>query len=476
MTGGAVEASPSSTAAPRPTLLGRLGPVAVVLGVGIALRLIVAVVAHGQGEPDDLATFLSWAQTLATTGPGTFYATADSANYPPAFMGVLWAIGHLGGGGALIKVTAILADAGIGALLWFAGRRWLGERAGLAAAALYLLVPVTWYDSAIWGQVAAVVALVMLAGLVALVEGHDEAAAGLAGLALLTKPQGLVLLVVLVPVLVRRRLLARGTGPALPAGPWPGIAERYRRWATTHVGPIRLGTAAVAFLAVVALGALPFDIWRFAPPPLAGVPILGQLAGVAGLVTSDAGHYQALTANAYNLWSLVGDPSLASVISGGGPDPGWISDALPIVAGIPAVVIGTVLLAATGLLVAGGLLRRDERTAVVLGLALAAFAFYALPTRVHERYLVPFFAPAALLAAVSWRGAVGYVVLAVLNALNLHGVLHRGGFGPPAGPLLTWVPDLFTHTPVVGLIAVGQTIAFVVVLALWVATLRRRRV
>ena len=47
-------------------------------------------------------------------------------------------------------------------LRWFAGRPRAATLA-LAAAALYLFNPVTWYDSAIWGQVDAFGALFSLA-------------------------------------------------------------------------------------------------------------------------------------------------------------------------------------------------------------------------------------------------------------------------------------------------------------------------
>ena len=44
-------------------------------------------------------------------------------------------------------------------------------------------------------------------------------------------------------------------------------------------------------------------------------------------------------------------------------------------------------------------------------MTVLAVAFFILPTRVHERYLFPFFALGAILAAFSWRWRVAYVVL-----------------------------------------------------------------
>jgi hypothetical protein len=398
-------------------------PLLAVLGAGLLLRLLLAYAIYpGQGFATDLQLFGGWARALAAGGPATFYAGAPSANYPPGYLYVLWALGSLSGGqvpAGLLKLPAILADVGVALLLYRLAGRWRGPRAGLLAAGLYLFVPVTWYDSALWGQVDAVAALVMVAALVLLVEGWSEPAAALAVLGVLVKPQALVCLVVVAPVLVRRHLLAAGSGP-VPA-----------RWLGQQ-GPIRLVTSALAAGIVGTAALAPFDIARFAPPSLAAVPVLGSFAGLAGLIQSAGGQYSVLTANAYNLWALVGpQPLVASVGS-------WTADSLPVLGGVPAATIGTVLLGAVALLVAAGLLRRDGVLAIVVGFTVVAFAFYALPTRVHERYLFPAFASGAVLASVALIGVAGYAVTGLLNAVNLHAVLAAplgfAGGGPGRGP------------------------------------------
>src|SRR5205814_10513438 len=95
-----------------------------------------------------------------------------------------------------------------------------------------------------------------------------------------------------------------------------------------------------------------------------------------------------------------------------------------------------------GLVVAGGLLIRDGRVPILLGFAIVAFAFYAVPTRVHERYLFPFFSAGALLAAEFVAASAGYLFVGALNAVNLHAVLVAplsigsgiGGVGRGRGP------------------------------------------
>ena len=420
--------------APRPRVA-----VALVLVASLLLRLALALVLFpGQGLSSDLGLFQSWAETLARVGPGSFYASSASANYPPGYMYVLWLVGVLGGtvGNALgvssaqgtlllLKLPAIAADLAIAWLLYRAATRWFGGWAGVVAAALYLFVPVTWYDSALWGQVDAVGTLLMLAAVLLLIDGWSEPAAAVAALSLLVKPQDGVVLVVLIPILVRRHLLRAGSGPV----PRPGailsrLDRRIGSRMTTFLadqGSARLGTSAIAFAIALLLPVLPFDVDAFAPAALAGVPVIGQAAGLIGLYVSAGGQFSVLTANAYNLWALVGPHPLASAI--GSETGSWTPDSLAVLAGLPAVLVGAGALALVGLLVAGGLLLRDDRLAIVLGFALAAFAFYALPTRVHERYLFAFFAPAALLASGIAAPALGYLAVGVANAVNIHAVL-----------------------------------------------------
>src|SRR5207253_10476228 len=130
-----------------------------ILASGLLLRVLLAFVLFPkQGFSTDMQLFAGWATTLARVGPGAFYATATGADYPPGYMYFLWLLGSAPAAALplLLKMPAILADLGIAAVLYWAGRRWLGQRAGVIAAALYLFIPVTWYDSALWGQVDAV--------------------------------------------------------------------------------------------------------------------------------------------------------------------------------------------------------------------------------------------------------------------------------------------------------------------------------
>jgi len=181
----------------------------------------------------------------------------------------------------------------------------------------------------------------------------------------------------------------------------------------------------------------------------------------------------------------------------------WTADSLPLIGGLPAATIGAILLVAVALLVAAGLLSRDGVLPILVGFTVIAVAFYALPTRVHERYLFPAFTSGAVLASVTVAGAAGYLVTAALNAINLHAVLAaplgfagvggfgrpgagfrgpRGGFGPgPGGPgfdpgtavasIQLPLAELARSPLVATAVAVGQTAVMVGLVVLWLLVL-----
>jgi hypothetical protein len=403
------------------SLLARHRLALLVLGAGLALRVVLAfVVFPGAGYAGDLGQFWQWAQALAANGPGSFYATVSSANYPPLYLYVLWLLGAVGAPD-LIKLPPILADIGIAAIVYAVGRRTWGERVGLLAAALFLFLPVSWYDSALWGQVDAAGTLLVLAALVLLLDGWSEAALALAVLAVLVKPQYAIGLGIVIPILIRRHLLRPGSGPSPVLRPSLARLDAALGGLLDDQGPRRLVTSALLAVTAAIVVLLPFDIAVFAPASLADVPVIGHVAGLLGLFGRLGGEFSVLTANAFNPWALVGDPSLAQVLAGSSGS--WLPDSLPVLGAVSAVTVGAVMLVGVGLLIAIGLLVRDGLVPIMLGFTILALAFFVLPTRVHERYLFPFFAAAALLAAPGVTRVAGLVVIAVLNTLNLHAVL-----------------------------------------------------
>ena len=287
------------------TFLTRHRAILALLALGLALRVVLAfAIFPMHGFAGDLDLFWQWARTLAASGPGTFYASTGSADYPPAYLYALWLLG-LTGEPALLKLPPILADPGIAAIVYALAVRWRGRRTGLVAAALFLFLPVSWYDSALWGQVDAVGTLVAVAALLLLVEGWSEAALATAVLAVLVKPQYAITLGVVIPVLVRRHLLRPGSGPA------PRLGRRLSRLDAAlggllrDQGPRRLVSSAATAGLVAVLVIMPFDIATYAPASLADLPVIAQVAGLTGLFGRLGNEYPVLAANAFNPWALV---------------------------------------------------------------------------------------------------------------------------------------------------------------------------
>lgn len=439
--------SPGEPVRPLRALAASPALIVLLLG-GLALRLTIAYVLFpSSGFESDLASYASWAITLAEHGPGGFYQNAGFADYPPAYLYLLWPIGLLAGqAGDLVKLPPILLDIAVGYVIYrfVLGWIWPGRRAeplALAAAALYLFNPVSFYDSALWGQSDAAGALVLLLGAAALIRGNSEGAAALAASAALVKPQfGVVLIPLVAFVLVKRHVLRPGSGPR--HAPWAPRAPA--GWLAREQGWPRLVSAFAAAWAAFLMLALPFG--------LGPLEYLQRMIGTAG-------GYAYLSVNAFNPWALVGSggtPPLAEVL-------GWSEDTVALLGPIPGVAIGGALLVAGFLWgsVRGAV--RDDRWTLLVALAFLAIAFFILPTRVHERYIFPAIAVMPLLAVVGGRWAVALLLLSAGAFINLHALLTLPLYGTDnvtALPLGEW----FRSQPLIVVSAALQT-----GVGLWVA-------
>jgi predicted membrane-bound dolichyl-phosphate-mannose-protein mannosyltransferase len=414
---GASDRGPSVTWRPFGAARGLLA----ILAVGLAFRLIIAyVLLPGSGFGVDRASFIGWANDLAAHGPSGFYSRVSFIDYTPGYLYVLWLLGvvgnWLGGLGDLIKLPAILADVAVGYLVHQLVVELGGSRrAALLGAILFVVNPVTWFDSAVWAQVDSFGLIFLLLGLRELWRDHPETAAILATIAAVIKPQLGILVPILVAVLLKRHLidpLRRRSGTDQQIEPEVRSGRLGR-------GPIRLVTSGLLALGTAAALCAPF-----------GLSIVDLLIQVG----KTAGGYPYITVNAYNPWALIQLAGSGLAVSGT-----WLPDianptapGTPVtILGIPAVFIGTALLLATIGLVAAIVARRDDRRTILVGLTVLAIAFFVVPTRVHERYLFPFFALGAILAATSFRWRLAYLALALANFANLYAVLTTPFYNNP---------------------------------------------
>ncbi len=246
----------------------------------------------------------------------------------------------------------------------------------------------------------------LLLGVAALIRGNSEGAALLGTLAALVKPQfGVVLIPLVAVLLIRRHLIRPGSGPR--RAPWgPAFL---RGWLAREQGWIRLATSGLVALVTFHLVALPF-----------GMDIPGYLS----LMTSTAGGYPFLSVNAYNPWALFGtrgtEPLAFSRLWSDDQGNGGL---------LSAVVVGTLLLIAGFLYGIVNALWRDERRTIIVAAIFLCLAFFVLPTRVHERYLMPVFVLLPLLAVTSRSWLVALVALSAGAFINLHGILTTPRYG-----------------------------------------------
>jgi hypothetical protein len=394
--------------------------VALLLG-GLALRLTIAYALFPSwGFWGDINAFGSWSIGMGRYGAVGFYENIGS-DYLPGALLALWPGGLLARavtetpGAAnematdLVKLPPILVDIAVAYVIYrlVVGWSWPGRRAetmGLVAAALYVFNPVTIYDSAVWGQQESFGALVLLLGVAALVRGNSEGAAMVAVLAALVKPQfGTVLLPLVGGVLLTRHLFRSGSGPRhTPWGP-----PRVRVWLRGHQGWVRLVTAGLASATVFFAVALPFG--------------LGPI-GLMQRLQSSAGSFESLSANAYNAWAFFQTDGPRPLVDGLGRN----SDTVAFLGPAPAVVVGAALLAIGYVWTVWRAADRDDRWTLLVAAAVLSILFFALPTRVHERYLVPVFAILPILVVAQRRWAIVFGLLALATLANLHGILATG--------------------------------------------------
>jgi dolichyl-phosphate-mannose-protein mannosyltransferase len=317
------------------------------LVAGLWIRLAVL---DAKGHYGDAEVVGRWTDNMARYGPWNFYRH-DSALYP-ALLYAYWPIGVLLDGAAqarAIKGVSIPFDLLIAVVAYLAARRMIGPWRALVAPAVYLFNPALLLAGPVWGQVDAAGALAYLLTLLALADRRFGLAGAFTMLAMLIKPQfGLVLL--------------------------PVAVVAVQRWRSTRdLSPIKWA----------ALGALVAYLLVAVPLRLDPITYVGRVIG--------AGSFKEMSsANAANIWGLFHGYKI--------PDGGL-------------VYVGALLL----LLGLGAALlplrwRRDLPMILAVG-AFVVFAFYFLPTRVHERYLFPAMAVLAPLAAANWRVFVAYLIL-----------------------------------------------------------------
>jgi len=358
--------------------------------LGFVVRLLFI---HNEGFKTDISTYAAWAIGLSEHGFSTFYSTIGFADYPPGYFYILAAVGHFwhlffathdrgyGVLRALVKLPAILADLGAGALIYLTVRRFASFGWAIGAAALYLLNPATIYVSALWGQVDSISGLLALLAIYALLRSEDEDAASWAhtawivgawlafGYSLLIKPQAAVLL------------------PLLVAFAFVDPQRRRARLIATTLG-------IVAAFVLALLLAEPFHPAN----PAATLSWLVERYAYGSNV------YAYNSVNAFNLWALRGTL--------------WVPDSQYILL-LPQYTWGIVLVLAALALIVWRYVQERTSQSLLEGCAIATLAFFILATRMHERYLFNGLLFTIVCVPFARRYLWGAIVLSLVLFANL---------------------------------------------------------
>jgi Gpi18-like mannosyltransferase len=433
-----------------PATLGfslRVPAILVVLVAGLILRLLLATF---PGFGIDVGTFAAWSFQLADTGPWNFYNTDSFTDYAPGYLYVLWFIGELNQIFTftdsqyqfILKLPSIAADLASAYLLYrlLEGQR---QEARVGAALAYLLLPVTWFTGAVWGQVDSLLAFFLLLSLYFV--GRDRPIAGGIAfvVAFLVKPQAIAALPFLAFWILKRyppRWVPLAQGLPVLAGlilfAIGGLASLVLYLEDDRGINLTVALVAMAFGGIlIALGneaksskpmappdrlpgyvPVPPDLWyaAFAFPALilllAIVPFFEYKPWeFLDQLEFSASYYAYASFHAYNFWSTFAylEPDKVEYL------------------GLSYQVWGYILYAGSVAFVLYSLRRAEGLGALTLGTALCIFVFYMFVTRMHERYIFPMFLP--LLAAcvilnsrLLWAAFFGVAVIHLFNLYHAY--------------------------------------------------------
>ncbi len=373
--------------------------------------------AFGPGYIVDTQDYLVWSYKTVTYGLGTMYASINGLwisdqspglNYILHLMGLLYRgvfapdFLYPGVSGdpalrglttnpaaladpilrALLRLPQLFSDGVTGALIFVAARKYVEEKFAWLAACAFWLNPAVLWNGTFWGQTDAIHTLLILVCFLLLVfTSRTGLGWFIFGIAALTKPQAMIF------------------GPLL-------LLAAYRADSFRGVGRALLfGVLGAACM-------------------LLPVFVTGGTEGLLAYFGDTIGHHAILSANAHNVWWLAFQGNID------------IPDTLPLVSGVPlsfrAFSIG--LFGIVYLVTLARAWRAPLEQFFVLG-ALIAFAFFMLPTEIHENYgyaLLPLLA-VAMAQDVKWLAFyLGISVTMTLNyALHDPNLFERFGLTDP---------------------------------------------
>ena len=360
-----------------------------VLIVGLIIRLIASVTAPQCSI--DVNLFQSWGKHIVADGIPNFYANAEaySLDYPPLYMYFLWfttllakwfGLTGTAGHDMLTKLPSILADIAIGWILYKMTEKKLSKNWSIFFVALWVMNPLSMLDSAAWGQVDSILALLCLLMVWFITKDKYILASVMFGLAVILKPQGIFMLPIIGFALIRR--LTRNK--EVPKG-------------RTLMLILKCILVALGTILVVAL---PFGI-KMKP---------NFFEWLINLYIGTANGYKGATVNSYNFYYVLKQ--------------NWTNDSTKFIFGMSYFTFGMIMIVVSCLIVwvLYQFTKREDKAMPFLLSATLVYMVTMFGPRMHERYFFP--CAVLLLAAVLYsNNKILLWIYAVLTGVNFMSVL-----------------------------------------------------
>lgn len=254
-----------------------------IVALTAAFMVRVLLGAFTDGYPVDIGCFQAWSLRMAQNTPLHFYSPDYFCDYPPGYMLLLWPVGLLLQGALptgnqalvslILKSVPMVCDLFTAVLLYLYGKKHWKPTQALFAAAFYVFNPMVLLNSAVWGQVDSVLALLLAICAVTALEYRWSVALPVYFVSILVKPQAL--------------LFAPVAGIWLLVSLFGGMGKTFKEQKKELL--LGLGIGVAAAVAIV----LPFSVYQEKP--------LKWLFDLYGQTLSSYAYATVNTANLYYL-------------------------------------------------------------------------------------------------------------------------------------------------------------------------------
>jgi Gpi18-like mannosyltransferase len=380
------------------------------LSVSFIVRLLLF---PQQGYPVDTGDFQYWFNAAATHGLRTFYNPPMWCDYPPFNIYIFWFFGSLAKTFTSInvenwvKLAPNLFDLATATVIFLYLRKKVDLKLTVLGTALYAFNPAVIYNTAVWGQFDAIYTFLLVLSLVLALKGKpvfSVLSAAIFAISILTKPQAIALAPLIALLIYEKGGLKNESLMLIQNGIFIRLKSAWPKLKTLLI-------SIFVFIVTVFIVILPFQWVNNNPVGFLSKIYFGAYSG-----------YAYTSINAFNLWGLFGM---------------WQSDA-------NFFVLGWVMFAAVAVFVLYMVHKRfnvSTEAYAFLAAFILFFAFFMLPTRIHERYLFPAISVLALMFPLLKKTRPIYIALTATLFVNQAYVLYwlRASY-PNAAPNLTGDP------------------------------------